>query len=110
MGLLCSVVARAASISEGFYTLDTPGMYYDASIETVTNEHGDVVALTERFDVEGIPSKPFRFTCDAGKCVNNEKPNWTITIISGTNYVDEYGPFVLDYKFFAPFPSDDELK
>jgi hypothetical protein len=108
LGMFSPIAAQAAKLTDGFYALDNPGEYYDAAIETVTNDSGDVVAITERFDVEGIPSKPFLFTCDGGKCVNTEKPNWTITIISNMNYVDEYGPFVLNYKFVAPLPSDDD--
>jgi hypothetical protein len=98
--------AHAAEIYSGYYTPEIPDSYYNAMIFAEHNAQGDVVAITERFDVEGIPSIPFKFTCEGTKCVNTEKPNWVIRILSHQKYEDAYNNLITVYNFAAPTDSD----
>jgi hypothetical protein len=97
MSLGFSTTSLAAELISGHYSTIDEGTYYDAIIRVERDLNGDVIGLTERFLVEGIPTKPFSFTCTQNLCVNREKSYWTITIFSNQEYEDRYNDMQFRY-------------
>lgn len=110
-----SGVCSAVELIGGQYGTEPEESYYDALISIGRDFQGHAVNLTERFIVEGIPTKPFYFACMKNLCTNLEKSHWTITILSSDEYEDRYGSMYYRYVLINPLPddsddSDDEVK
>jgi hypothetical protein len=100
-------LSHATELSGGLYATVGEDAYFDALISVNRDLNGDVTNLTERFVVEGIPTKPFYFTCENSLCTNLEKPFWTIKIISKTEYEDRYNTLKYRFVLIDLFPDDE---